>query len=80
MNRLMIRRNVVAVTIILFFILFSIVNYIQPGMMYNPEGGIRGFGINQQSKTIFPIWLITIVLAIFSYVFVLIYLDLPKYQ
>lgn len=79
MNRLIIRRNSVAITILLFTLLFGLVHTLKPGMMYQPDGSLRGFGINQQSKTIFPVWLVTIVLSIFSYMAILVYLDWPRY-
>lgn len=79
MNRLLIRKNLVAVTIILFITLFSIIHFLKPGMMYDHDGSLRGFGINQQKKTILPVWLITIILAIASYMIVMVYLDWPRY-
>jgi hypothetical protein len=39
--------------------------------VYNEEGGFRPFGVGYRNKTVIPIWLVAIVLAIFSYVVVL---------
>ena len=59
------------VAIFIFIILFSIVHYMKPGIVYNEEGGFRPFGVGYRNKTVIPIWLVAIVLAIFSYVVVL---------
>jgi hypothetical protein len=58
------------VTILLFFIVFSIVHFIKPGFLYNHEGGFRPFGVGYKHKTVIPIWVISIILAILSYVLV----------
>ena len=50
-----------------FIILFSIVHIVKPGFLYNESGGFRPFGVGYRNKTVIPIWIIAIVLAIFSY-------------
>jgi hypothetical protein len=62
------------VIILLFLFLFSIVHYIKPGFLYTKEGGFREFGVGYKNKTVIPIWLISIILAILSYVAVMYYL------
>jgi hypothetical protein len=51
--------------------LFSIFHYFKPGFAYNELGGFRQFGVGYQNKTIFPVWVVAIILAIFSYTFVI---------
>tara|TARA_X000000368_G_scaffold133003_1_gene104388 strand:- start:225 stop:467 length:243 start_codon:yes stop_codon:yes gene_type:complete len=78
-TRIFIRRNLTSVSILVFVILYAIIQYIQPKFLYDDKGRIRLFGIGTKKKTILPIWLLTIVLAILSYLFVLYYLTLPKW-
>jgi hypothetical protein len=66
-----IRKHKVAVAVFLFLILFSAFHYLKPGFAYNDEGGFRPFGVGYKHKTVIPIWIVAIVLAIFSYLFVL---------
>lgn len=77
--RLNIRKNMTSFSILLFVITFALIQYIQPNFLYDDKGRIRLFGIGKKKKTIFPIWLLTIILAIFSYLFVLYYLTIPKF-
>jgi hypothetical protein len=46
----------------------------KPALMYNEDGGFRPFGIGYRHKTVIPIWIASIVIAIFSYLAVLYYL------
>lgn len=78
--RLFIRRNITSVSILVFVLLYSIIQYSQPQILYDDKGRIRLFGIGTKKKTILPIWLLTIILAILSYLFVLYYLTLPKFH
>jgi len=78
MLRQLIRSNVTLVSILIFITLFSIVQLYKPLFLYNQEGSIRSFGIGYKNKTIMPIWLFSIILGIFCYLFVLYYLAYPK--
>ena len=78
MNRSFIRNNITSVSIIIFIGLFAIIQILEPAFLYNKDGSLRHFGIGKQKKTILPIWLISIVLAILVYLFVLYYLAVPK--
>jgi len=55
-------------SIILFVILVSIIQYIKPACLYNSNGSFKVFGLGYRNKTIVPIWLVILVLAILSYV------------
>lgn len=70
----MIRNNITLFSIILYLGLFLLINYMKPNIMYNPDGSIRNFGIGSKQKTVLPIWLITIFIAILSYFFILYFL------
>lgn len=67
----LIRKNVPGAAILLFIILFAIVQAFKPSFLYNQDGSLREFGVGYKSKTVVPIWLITIVLAILCYLAVL---------
>lgn len=66
-----IRIYLVHISILIFLVLFTIIHLAKPSFLYNEDGGFRPFGVGYKHKTVIPIWLIAIVLAIFSYLFVL---------
>jgi hypothetical protein len=45
----------------------------KPAFAYTPEGAFRPFGIGYKHKTVLSVWVITIILAIFSYTAVIYY-------
>lgn len=59
----------IAVTVFLIFMI--IIHIIKPKLIYNDQGSFRHFGVGYREKTIFPIWLISIILSILSYLLVL---------
>jgi hypothetical protein len=67
-NKGIIRRNRVNLSIILFFILFAFLHYIKPALVYDNDGSFRQFGLGYKHKTVTPVWLFAIVFAILSYV------------
>jgi len=80
MNRLFVRRNITSISIITFIILFAGIQFIEPAFLYDKDGSIRQFGLGTRKKTILPIWFLTIILAVLSYLFVLYYLAIPKFK
>jgi len=70
-----VRHHKLNVAIFIFLILFSVVHFIKPGFIYNHEGGFRPFGVGYKHKTVVPIWVVSIILAILCYLIVLIYLN-----
>ena len=78
MNRNIIRRNIISISIVVFIVLYSLVVFIKPNFVYNHDGSLRNFGIGTKKNTIVPIWLIAIILAILSYFFVIYYLAFPR--
>jgi hypothetical protein len=65
-----IRGHKTTVAILIFLILFTIFHLLKPGFAYTEDGGFRQFGLGYKNKTVIPIWIVAIVLAIFSYLFV----------
>ena len=63
------------VSIILFLVIFITIQIGKPSWIYNRDGSIREFGIGYSNKTIFPIWLLSIILGILCYLFVLFFLS-----
>ena len=79
MYRNFIRDNVTLVAIILFIIIFSMIQLSKPAFLYNTDGSIREFGVGYKNKTILPIWLLSIVLGIVCYLIVVYYIANPKF-
>ena len=77
-NRFTIRNNITLISIILFILSYSIINYFKPYIMYKKNGSLRMFGIGYKNKTILPCWLLTIILAIMSYFSILYFIAYPK--
>jgi hypothetical protein len=77
-NKNYIRQHITLISIILFVIMFGIIVMIKPAFLYNKDGSIREFGIGYRNKTILPIWLLSLILGIVSYLIVMFYLASPK--
>ena len=69
-----IRYHKLSISILIFLILFSIVHMMKPIMLYNDDGSFRQFGVGYRHKTVIPIWGVSMVIAIFSYMSVMYYL------
>ena len=70
-DNMYIRKHKVFIAIFLFLILFFIIHYVKPGFIYNDDGGFRPFGLGYRHKTVLPIWIVAILLAIFCYLAVI---------
>ena len=68
-----VRFNKLSVAIFIFLIIFSIIHYIKPTLLYTSDGGFRQFGVGYRNKTVLPIWIVAIVLALLCYLAVLYY-------
>jgi hypothetical protein len=66
-----IRLNRVNIAILIFLLAFAAIHIYKPILMYTKEGGFRPFGVGYKHKTVVPIWIVAIILAIFSYLAVL---------
>ena len=71
MNIFIVRKNLPLFAILLYLALFFIVQQSKPGFLYNSDGSLREFGIGFKRKTVIPIWLVSITLAVISYLTVL---------
>jgi hypothetical protein len=70
-----VRLNKVLFAIMIFIIVFMAIHVYKPALMYNDDGGFRPFGVGYKHKTVIPMWVASIVVAIFSYLAVLWYLQ-----
>jgi hypothetical protein len=74
MYKSFIKKNSISAAIIIFLILFIIFIYMKPNFIFTKKGGIRHFGLGKTDCTVFPIWLLVIIISIISYVSVIYYL------
>ena len=74
-----IKNNIPLFSIFLFLITFIIIYLIQPNIVFDKNGNTRDFGLGWKNKTILPLWLITIILAILSYFVILNIIYMPKF-
>jgi hypothetical protein len=63
------------VSIVIFLIFFISIIICKPSIIFDKNGKPREFGLGYKNKTILPIWLLIILFAIISYLFVLIYIN-----
>jgi len=77
-NRFIIRNNITLISIILFILCYSVINYFKPYILYKKNGIMRDFGIGYKNKTILPCWLLSILLAIMSYFSILYFIAYPR--
>jgi|TARA_R110002072_G_scaffold176270_1_gene332187 hypothetical protein len=73
-----IKTNIVLSSVVIFMFLFTIIILTKPSIIFNKDGTFRIFGIGYSKKTVMPIWLVTIVLAIISYFLILYFITKPK--
>jgi hypothetical protein len=67
-NQYISREVLSVIAVFLFLILFGIINAFRPSIIYNKDLSFRRFGIGYKNKTVVPIWLFSIILAILVYV------------
>ena len=80
LNRTFIRKHLVSFATILFVGIYVIIIKLKPGFLYNHDGSLRTFGVGYKNKTVIPVWLLAIALAILSYLGILYYLVYPRIQ
>ena len=73
-----VKNNIILVSIVLFLSLFSVFVIMKPLFLFNKDGSIKQFGLGYSNKSVIPIWLLVIVLAIAAYFAVLYYLSFKK--
>jgi hypothetical protein len=64
----------VNISVFIFLVIFSIIHFTKPALIYNTDGSFRDFGVGYRNKTVIPIWVVSIILAILSYLAVIYYL------
>ena len=69
-----IKRNIVMFSLFVFIVSYFVLNTVKPKFLYNDNMTLRQFGVGYRKKTVLPLWLISIVLAILSYFSILCYL------
>jgi len=67
------RKNKVALAILLFIVLYGIFYMTKPAFAYNEDGSMKPFGLGYKNKTVVPSWLISILLGILCYYSVMVY-------
>jgi hypothetical protein len=70
-NQYFIKQHITSFSILVFLAAFAAVQAFKPRFMYNEDGSLRQFGIGFQRKTVVPVWLVAIIIAILSYLLVL---------
>lgn len=70
-NTRFIRTNKMNISILIFLMLMTIIHVTKPKLMYNDDGGFRPFGVGYRHKTVIPIWIISMIIAILTYTAVL---------
>ena len=78
MNRMYLRKNITYISVIIFLIFFSMIYYFKPQFAFSDDGTIKNFGVGYKSKTVVPLWLVVIFLAIFIYLGLMYYIINPK--
>lgn len=71
-------KNRLFVSMALFSILYFLVISIKPSFIFDYDGAVREFGVGNTSKTVLPLWLFVIILAMLSYYAVVYAIAFPK--
>ena len=72
------KENITMIAIVLFIVIFAAIQFMKPSFLFKTDGTLRAFGIGYKNKTIFPIWLFSIILGILCYLAVMCYLTYPR--
>lgn len=73
-TKLFVKNNKISISILLFIVLFGVLHWVKPPMIYNRDGSFKQFGIGYTHKSVLPIWIWVIVFAILSYLAINYYL------
>ena len=76
--RTILKKNIIATTIIFFVLVYMFINSLKPAFLYTHNGALRQFGLGYRQKTIIPLWLLSIIIAIISYLMVRFYIVYPR--
>ena len=64
----LLKTNKLSLSIVAFIVVYYLIQLSKPSFLYKKNGELRQFGIGYKEKTIFPAWLLSIILAILIYV------------
>ena len=64
--------------LLMFIAIYSISLQVKPNFLFTSNGTFREFGVGYAKKTVIPIWLFTIFIAVFSYLCVKTCIIYPK--
>lgn len=67
-------------SITIFLIVYAGLILLSPKFCFDKEGNLLNFGLNYKNKTILPVWLLVIVIAILSYFFTYYYTHSVRYM
>ena len=73
MNKAFINKHITSLSIVLFLVIYIVINLLKPNFLYNKDGSLREFGVGFKRKTVIPVW----ILSILSY-FILMYYSSPN--
>jgi hypothetical protein len=59
--------HVLHAAILIFLSIFFIVHWIKPVALFDEDGSLREFGVGSTRKTVTPMWLVAILVAIAAY-------------
>jgi hypothetical protein len=65
--------DTITLSIVIYILLCGFIHVIKPYYIYNEDGTFKDFGIGYKKKTVIPIWLCMILIAILTYFFVFMY-------
>ena len=57
----------VQLALLIYLVLISILLYLKPITFYNKDGSLRQFGTGGGEKSLAPLWLVILIMAILSY-------------
>jgi hypothetical protein len=66
-----VRDNITFCAIIIFLTIYVLIIQMRPSMIFYKDGTLKEFGVGYRNKTIIPIWLAAIILAILSYIIIM---------
>ena len=66
-----------SVAVGIFFIAMVLIHWWKPQLVYTADGSLREFGVGYRKKTVLPLWLLAIVIAIVCYGGAVYFFDAP---
>jgi hypothetical protein len=66
-----VRTNAPLCAILVFLAVYGLIIRWKPRMLFYEDGTLKEFGLGYKNKTILPIWLLAVVVAILSYMVVM---------